>query len=136
MTREIDACTCHLQLLDKAVRQVIADLHLTELSIGTVLHEVGRCTVFVSGIIGCQCRDATAGVGCCPSTQHTVTLVRSCIGDAVEVGLELLVVVHILTGNTLPEHVEVEVLVAQHSPDRWPALPHGSGRDRQPRNLQ
>ena len=86
---------------------------MAEFSIRAVLYEVGRGAIFVTGVVRGQSGNATACVGCGPSTEHAVTLVRTSIGDAIEVGLELLVVVNILTGNALPEHVEVEVFIAQ-----------------------
>ncbi|MBR6853033.1 MAG: DUF1622 domain-containing protein [Prevotella sp.] len=78
-----------------------------------MLNKVGRGTVFVASIVGGQSRNLATGVSCGPCTKHTVTLVRTSIGNAIEVGLELLVVVNVLSSNTLPEHIEIEVLIAQ-----------------------
>ena len=113
MTRDVDTGAGHVQLAEETLRQVITNLPLAELSIGAILYEIGRSTVFITGIVGGQCGDVTSCVGSGPSTEHAVTLVRTGIGDAIEVGLELLVVVNILTGNTLPEHVEVKVFITQ-----------------------
>ena len=113
MTGDVDTCAAHLQLLNDLGGEVIANLQLTELGIRTVLHEVAAGAVLVAHVVGGQSGNGAVGVGSGPSVEHAVTLVRAGIGDGVEVGLELLVVVDILSGNTLPEHREVEALVGQ-----------------------
>ena len=78
-----------------------------------MLNIIGRGTTLVTGIVGGKRRDGGRGIVQCPCLEHTVTLVATCVGDAVEVGLELLVVVDVNTANTLEEHREVEILVVK-----------------------
>ena len=78
-----------------------------------MLHEVRRCTSLVAGVVCSKSRDRRRSIVLSPSAEHAVALVASGIGDAPEVGLEFLVIIYIHTADSLEEHREVEVLVAE-----------------------
>ena len=69
-----------------------------------MLDEICRGTTLVAGVVGGKGRNQRALVVLCPCLEHAVTLVATCIGDAVEVGLELLAIVDVNTANALEEH--------------------------------
>ena len=125
MTGNVEAQRAHVELVGEARGQRVAQLHLAQLGVGAVLDEVAGGAAFVAGVVGGQSGNLRRSVGCRPSIEHAVTLVRAGVGDGVEVGLELLVVVDILSGNALPEHREVEVLVAEFEVQTPREVGHG-----------
>ena len=110
---QVHAGAGHAELLEQVLGKLVPQLDLTELGVGAVLHEVGAGAAFVAGIVRGKGRDGGSRIGGRPGVQHAVALVGTRIGNAEEVGLELLVVIHVLSGDALPEHAEVEVLIGQ-----------------------
>ena len=100
-------------LLEEFLRKAVAELEAAELEVTTILNEVAGGAAFVTYVRSGEGGDRAAGVAECPGIHHTRTLVRTWVGEAEEVGLELLSVVNVLSVNTLPEHSEVEALVAK-----------------------
>ena len=78
-----------------------------------MLHEVRGSSAFVARVVGGQGGNQRCGVVLRPSLYQPVSFVASRIGDAVEVGLEFLIVVDVHPYNALEEHGEVEVLVVK-----------------------
>ena len=81
----------------------VTHLQGAQLHVRTILNVVSGSTTLIGCVHGAQTWDRRTGIVGIPSIEQTGSLVRTTISNSPEVGLELLVVIHILVIDTLPK---------------------------------